>query len=292
MNYPLFDKQLEETRLRLHAIQTQSVAVAEPHLLLPQALEEVSQSLEELRVAEEELHAQNEELLAGRQLVEAERRRYRELFEFGLAAYLVTDAMGNIQEANHAAGRLLGVSPSFLMNKPLIVFVAEEAHDDYRRLVADIRAGQQVDRELPIQPSHGSKLPAEVHVGAGRTSQGFFLLRWMIRDLNELKRTNNTPRNGETPLPKEQLSAIGRMLAGLADTSRDALERSQACLEKLALEVQDRPQALQCLAEFQKAQEELRQLHGCISEYAAPVLLQQREMPDLIPNPKSLMANP
>ncbi len=117
-------------------------------------------------------------------------------------------------------------------------------------------------------------------------------MRWMIRDLTEPKRTNNTPRDGEAPLPREQLSALGRMLAGLADTSRDALERSRACLEKLALEVQDRPQALQWLAEFQKAQEELRQLHGCISEYAAPVLPQRRETPDRIPNPKSLMANP
>jgi PAS domain S-box-containing protein len=203
MNYPLFDKQLEETRLRLDAIQTQAGGVSEPPLLLPQALEEVSQSLEELRVAEAELHAQNEELLACRQLVEAERRRYRELFEFGPDAYLVTDAMGTIQEANQAAGSLLGVSPRFLLKKPLIVFVAEEAHDDYRRLIADIRAGQRVDRELPIQPPHGSKIPAEVYVGAARTGQGFFLLRWMIRDFSERRQTENTSRNGETSLPNE-----------------------------------------------------------------------------------------
>jgi PAS domain S-box-containing protein len=273
MNHPTLNKQLEETRLRLSAIQTQAEAVTEPQVLLSQAIEEVNQSLEELRVAEEELSLQNQELLAFRQKVEAERRRYQESFEFFPEAYLVTDAMGNIQEANRAAGRLLGVSPGFLIKKPLIIFVAEEAHNDFRRLVADIQAGQIVNRELPVQPRGRSALIAQFHVAGAPTGRGFFLLRWIIRDFGERGRTEKSSGEREPTSAKQHWSAIGRMLAALADTSRDALERCRSGLEKLARQIQDHPRALESLAEVQQGQEELARLHRNIRDYAAPALL-------------------
>ncbi|HBY80229.1 MAG TPA: PAS domain-containing sensor histidine kinase, partial [Cyanobacteria bacterium UBA11148] len=49
---------------------------------------------------EEEVRLQNEELIVARQAIEAERQRYRELFEFAPDGYLVTDIYGLIQEAN------------------------------------------------------------------------------------------------------------------------------------------------------------------------------------------------
>jgi PAS domain S-box-containing protein len=275
MIHPLFDQQLEETRNRLDAIRTQARAVADPHLLLPQALEEVSQSLEELRVAEEELQSQSEELHANHQMVEAERRRYQELLDFGPDAYLVTDALGNILEANRASAELLGVNPSFLLKKPLIIFVAEEAHEEYRGLVADIRAGQKVQKELAIRPRQGSVIPAEVHVGAARTCQGLFYLRWIIRDLSERHAEQQASKNGHTALPKEQLSAIARMLTGFADTTRDALMRNRSILEKLAAQIGDESQT-HLLAEIRETQEELRQLCEDMRDYISPVLLEQR----------------
>ncbi len=271
-----FDQQLEDARHRLDALQTQARGVPEPHLLLSQALQEAGQFLEELRAADEQLHLQYGELLAARQIVETERRRYQELFEFASDGYLVTDALGNIQEANPAAGRLLGVAPGFLINKPLIVFVAEEARDDYRRLIAEIRAGQTVSIKMPMQLRGGAILPAEIQVTAARTGQGFFLLRWMIRNLSRQEPTEKSPGDQPSPLPKEQLSAIGRLLAGLANSSRDALERSRSGLEKLALEMQEKPTALQLLAEIEQGLEELRRLHESIRDYAAPFLLEQR----------------
>ncbi len=48
----------------------------------------------------------------------------------------------------------------------------------------------------------------------------------------------------ERALQAERLAAIGEMVAGLAHESRNALQRSQACLEMLALVVRDRPEAL------------------------------------------------
>jgi len=49
---------------------------------------------EDLQVAEEELRVQNEELGQVRDGLDAERRRYQELFEFAPDGFLVTDFGG------------------------------------------------------------------------------------------------------------------------------------------------------------------------------------------------------
>jgi signal transduction histidine kinase len=71
-----------------------------------------------------------------------------------------------------------------------------------------------------------------------------------------------------------RLAAIGQMIAGLAHESRNALQRSQACLEMLKLEVEDRPEALNLAARIQKAQDDLARLYEEVRSYAAPINLE------------------
>jgi signal transduction histidine kinase len=84
----------------------------------------------------------------------------------------------------------------------------------------------------------------------------------------------------EQALQSARLAAIGQMMTGLAHESGNALARSQACLEMLALEVQDRPEALDLIARIQKAQDHLRQLYEEVRGYAAPLRL-EREVWDV-----------
>jgi len=81
-------------------------------------------------------------------------------------------------------------------------------------------------------------------------------------------------------LQTERLAAIGQMITGLTHESRNALQRSKSCLEMLALEVHDRPQALDLLARVEKAQEQLQRLYEEVRSYAAPINL-DREPCDL-----------
>jgi PAS domain S-box-containing protein len=81
----------------------------------------------------------------------------------------------------------------------------------------------------------------------------------------------------ERTLQAERLAAIGQMVTGLAHESGNALARSQACLEMLALEVEDRPDAINLVDRIQKAQDHLRQLYDEVRNYAAPLVL-EREM--------------
>jgi PAS domain S-box-containing protein len=79
----------------------------------------------------------------------------------------------------------------------------------------------------------------------------------------------------ERTLQAERLAAIGQMVTGLAHESGNALARSQACLEMLALEMEDRPAALELLKRVQNAQNHLQQLYDEVRTYAAPVVLER-----------------
>jgi signal transduction histidine kinase len=78
----------------------------------------------------------------------------------------------------------------------------------------------------------------------------------------------------ERAVQSERLAAIGQMMTGLAHESGNALARSQACLEMLAFEVEDRPKALGLIQRIQAAQDYLKQLYEEVRNYAAPLQLQ------------------
>lgn len=91
------------------------------------------------------------------------------------------------------------------------------------------------------------------------------------QDITELKRAQ------DRALQAERLAAIGQMVAGLAHESRNALQRSQACLEMLAYRLEDRPEALELASGIQAAQDDLQRLYEEVRTYAAPLALDRRE---------------
>jgi signal transduction histidine kinase len=99
--------------------------------------------------------------------------------------------------------------------------------------------------------------------GAPRGAVGAFL------DVTERKRSQ------ERLLQTERLAAIGQMVTGLAHESGNALARSQSCLEMLAWEVEDRPEAIDLIQRIQKAQDHLKQLYDEVRSYAAPLKLER-----------------
>ena len=80
---------------------------------------DVQMALDELDVMWEELEGQAERLLR-------ESERYAEFFDYAPDAYLVTDAGGNIREANRAATELFGATRDELAGKPLAGLMAEQ----------------------------------------------------------------------------------------------------------------------------------------------------------------------
>jgi PAS domain S-box-containing protein len=79
----------------------------------------------------------------------------------------------------------------------------------------------------------------------------FLLIGYDVTELHEVQRQ---------ALQAERLAAIGAMAAGLAHESRNALQRSQACLSLLGLRLQGQPESLELLGRIEKAQDDLRRL--------------------------------
>ncbi len=167
---------------------TTEVRPLEPQLVL-QCLEELSTALEELYIAEEEVRLQNEELIVARQAIEAERQRYRELFEFAPDGYLVTDIYGVIQEANRVASQLLNIEQRFLIGKPLINAVPEEHRRAFRAMLIQLHTVNRVEEwEISLSRRRVGLFDAALTVETVRdANKQAIALRWMLRDITSRK---------------------------------------------------------------------------------------------------------
>lgn len=80
----------------------------------------------------------------------------------------------------------------------------------------------------------------------------------------------------ERALQAERLAAIGQTVTGLAHESRNAFQRSQACLELLALELEGQPGQLELVQRIQRALDHLHRLYEEVRDYAAPIKLEKQ----------------
>nr|MBC8333503.1 GAF domain-containing protein [Anaerolineae bacterium] len=153
---------------------------------------EIEHLFRELLLHQIELEAQNEELISARAMIEAEHRRYQELFEQAPDAYLVTSLEGVIQEANHAALALFQVSHKKLIGKPLAVFIAEAGRREFRAQVnrlanAELEKVSNWDLEI-FRRGDDAVLPVSVSlVLAQDPEKGVSVLRWLFRDQSHYK---------------------------------------------------------------------------------------------------------
>jgi signal transduction histidine kinase len=80
----------------------------------------------------------------------------------------------------------------------------------------------------------------------------------------------------ERALRSERLAAIGQTIAGLAHESRNAFQRSQACLELLQIELGDKPEQLELVTRIERSLKHLHRLYEEVRDYAAPIKLDRQ----------------
>jgi signal transduction histidine kinase len=209
---------------------------------------------------------------------EAELKTILDIFPGDFAVAMVDDPSCKYIHVNASFARLLGILPgtnaSLNVDNPerpkYRIFSGGRELTPAEMPVA--RAAQQGvfvrDVELEIQRADGSRVIMIGHAAPlfdehakTRGAIGAFL------DVTERKRAE------ERALTSERLAAIGETMAALVHESRNALQRSKACLEMLAEEVHDRPEALDLVHRTQRAQERLAQLYEEVRQYAAPICL-------------------
>jgi len=215
-----FSRELRAARARIAELQRrQGAAGGSSRRLLPEALAEVDVALEELAVTGQELREQTAELAVAREALEAERERYQELFQSAPVAYLVTDPLGGIREANRAAAELLQVRPGHLHGKPLADFVVYDDRWEFRVMLNRLRLGGEPRVEespLRLRRRGGEAAAVLVTVAVVRDRQGAVrALRWLVRDpagtggpepllvisIDQAIRQAEAPRRGPGPTP-------------------------------------------------------------------------------------------
>jgi len=221
MSEPGYDRQVRDAQRRLDELTHRVGRIAEQQPLVGETMRELSTALQELRAAADELQQQNEELAATRELVEEERRRFQELFDDAPDGYLVTDPKGAIQQANEAAAKLLGVRRDLLPGKPLLVFVASEAHRAFVAYVARLNDGypeRVAEWQTTVQPRSGPAFPVTLTTGRSRDRKGRLVgLRWLLRDSTERVRSEVARRQWEARLQHTQrLESLGILAGGIA----------------------------------------------------------------------------
>ncbi|MDF5717261.1 MAG: helix-turn-helix domain-containing protein [Rhizonema sp. NSF051] len=151
--------------------------------ILPQAYKELGSASEILHLAIEELHQQNEELVQTRNLIDAERQRYANLFEFAPDCYLVTDTLGVIKEANHRASQLFNVPQQYLVGNLIVNFIAAEDRRYFRCELTTLSQCDQVkELTLRLQQSKGKYFDTSISVAVVRHDVNEPIsLRWIIR---------------------------------------------------------------------------------------------------------------
>lgn len=85
----------------------------------------------------------------------------------------------------------------------------------------------------------------------------------------------------ERVVQSARLSAIGQMVTGLAHESRNALQRAQAALDMLELDLEQRPDLRTLSQRAVSAINELQRLYEEVRNYAAPIQLERVEV-DLV----------
>lgn len=151
-------------------------------------------------------------------------------------------------------GELIPLIKRELPNSPIIVVTGLREFDT---AVAALRNGAYDFLSKPINPDS---------------------LRLLLRRLVERKQHLTEIESAQQRLvANERLAAIGQMVAGLAHESRNAFQRSHACLAELSLDVQDMPDSLKLVNKTQKALDDLNFLLEEVRHYSAPIILERRE---------------
>jgi PAS domain S-box-containing protein len=183
-----------------------------------QTEDELQSTVQDLIVKEEELRTYNEELSnalhdlsQAHDLIEAERQRFRDLFDSAPDAYLVTDIDGKIIGANRAADRLFGSDSKSLNGKLLIKFFSTldrrtvrislnrmASQGGEKGLKGGYRDWEAHMKKWDKSPFNASITVAPVHGYNG----GPTTLRWLVRDITKQKIAEEALRYNEAILRK------------------------------------------------------------------------------------------
>ncbi|XZE54335.1 protoglobin domain-containing protein [Planctomycetaceae bacterium SH139] len=201
------------------------------------------------------------------------------------AVVMVVDTAGQLIRGNAFLARLLNISDAD-NEATLPANVCELlASDECEPFLQFIRLAAAGEHPAPLETvlQHQTSAPRRVRWMArpflpiplaeddnqAETGGGVLCVGQDITDLTEAQRQL---------VRHARLAAIGQTMTGLAHESRNAFQRSQAALETLLLELEDRPAAVQLIERIQRAHDHLLHLYEEVLQFARPVRLELQQL--------------
>jgi two-component system phosphate regulon sensor histidine kinase PhoR len=131
----------------------------------------------------------------------AEGKRSQGLFDLTPDAYVVSDGVGKIQEANEAVAELLGRSPSQFEGKPLAAYVHPDDRRAFRRLLLRLSRGEAAQElELRVCATGDRVVYVAARAIPEAVGDGIARIRWLLRDLTQQRHWENEIRALNTEL--------------------------------------------------------------------------------------------
>lgn len=213
------------------------------------------------------------EQIRTRQRLAAEKRRtenaFRALVEAAGCMIVILRSNGRVAYFNSFSEELTGCEAAEVLGRDFFeqFFLEEDRARSRRVFDCVLEGGSLRNYQSTLKRREGG--PATLLWNARRLDDYSFepVVLAVGQDITSLKQAQ------DRALHAERLAAIGQMVAGLAHESRNALQRSQACLEMLELEIGDNSEAKDLLARIQKAQDQLHKLFDEVRGYVAPIQL-------------------
>ncbi len=140
-------------------------------------------AMEELRQHQEELFSQNEELRQIQSDLHEARQRFQDLFDFAPVAYFLTDPVGAIREANHAAVDMLGLERRRIKGHMLPSHASDGGQRQILLHYLDrvARGGAIEPIEISLRPRQGGLVRVEMRGSRGDDGQ---TVRLSLVDVN------------------------------------------------------------------------------------------------------------
>lgn len=169
--------------------------------------DDISTLLEELSVHQIELEMQNDELLVTQELLQNEKQKYQDLYDFAPIAYLTFNETGNILELNHSAARLFGKRRESFQLNSIFPFLTDECKNDFRLMVKNAFSYGVEVGELTFQDVSNNTIHAKVQLSVFLEKEVYEKLCWMtITDITKQRNIETTLRDSEQKL--RELNAL------------------------------------------------------------------------------------
>lgn len=201
--------------------------------------------------------------------------RCRAVLNTAVDSIITIDSRGIISSVNPATEKMFGYPENELMGRNISLLMPEPyagEHDTYLSRYLETGKASIIGsgRRVSGQKKNGEEFP--VHLAVSEfTVRGHHFFTGILRDLTELEQAQRQL------LQSTRLAAIGQMVTGLAHESRNALQRAQACMDMLSLDLQNAPEQLNLARRATTALQDLHRLYEEVRGYAAPIHLEYRD---------------